>query len=107
MVGDRKEGSRAPTQADAIILDPLRSLPFPRPVLVGLLGYGADMTNAEEHDLTRYAVVVNDEEQYSIWPAGRSIPAGWHKVGVEGVKSECLAYIAEVWTDLRPLSIRR
>jgi MbtH protein len=65
------------------------------------------MTNADEDDLTRYSVVVNDEEQYSIWPADRSAPAGWHAAGVEGSKSECLAHISEVWTDLRPKSTRR
>lgn len=65
------------------------------------------MADVEENDLTRYVVVVNDEEQYSIWPAGRIIPAGWRAVGIEGTKSVCLSYIGEVWTDLRPLSIRR
>jgi len=55
----------------------------------------------------RYRVVVNDEEQYSIWPLSRSIPAGWREVGREGSKDECLAHVAEVWTDLRPLSLRR
>jgi MbtH protein len=65
------------------------------------------MNDADEQDLTRYAVVVNDEEQYSIWPLGRSVPAGWRTVGAEGTKSDCLAHIAEVWTDLRPLSVRR
>lgn len=65
------------------------------------------MTDAEKDDPMRYVVVVNDEEQYSIWPDGRSIPAGWRAVGIEGAKSVCLSYIGEVWTDLRPLSIRR
>jgi MbtH protein len=65
------------------------------------------MTDEDEEGPTHYAVVVNDEEQYSIWPTDRSIPAGWHSVGVEGAKSDCLAHIAEVWTDLRPLSARR
>ncbi len=65
------------------------------------------MTDADEQDTTRYAVVVNDEDQYSIWPVGRSIPAGWHPVGIEGVKSDCLSHIAAAWTDLRPLSVRR
>jgi MbtH protein len=65
------------------------------------------MTDADEQDLTRYAVVVNDEEQFSIWPNSRSIPGGWHTVGVEGSKKDCLARIAEIWTDLRPLSVRR
>lgn len=51
-------------------------------------------------------VVVNHEEQYSIWPADRDLPLGWHKVGKQGTKAECLAYIEEVWTDMRPLSLR-
>ena len=54
-----------------------------------------------------YKVVVNHEEQYSIWPAGREIPLGRTAVGKEGLKSECLAYIEEVWTDMRPLSLRK
>jgi len=54
-----------------------------------------------------YRVVVNHEEQYSIWPVEREIPAGWKPAGKEGLKSECLAYIEEVWTDMRPLSLRR
>jgi MbtH protein len=54
-----------------------------------------------------YDVVVNDEEQYSIWFAGRELPAGWRKAGKTGPKAECLAYVDEVWTDMRPLSLRR
>ncbi|MEV0398296.1 MbtH family protein [Polymorphospora rubra] len=65
------------------------------------------MTDSDERDDTRYAVVVNHEEQYSIWPEGRQIPAGWRADGVAGTKDECLAHIARVWTDLRPLSARR
>jgi MbtH protein len=53
-----------------------------------------------------YKVVVNHEEQYSIWPAEREIPAGWKEAGKSGNKAECLAYIEEVWTDMRPLSRR-
>ena len=53
-----------------------------------------------------YDVVVNDEEQYSLWAAGRAIPDGWRTVGVRGTKEQCLAYITEVWTDMRPLSLR-
>ena len=56
---------------------------------------------------TRYEVVVNDEEQYSIWPHGREIPAGWRATGVSGTKQECLAHIEQVWTDMRPLSLRK
>ncbi len=54
-----------------------------------------------------YAVVRNDEEQYSIWPVGRDLPAGWRKNGFSGQKEDCLAHIDEVWTDIRPLSLRR
>lgn len=51
-------------------------------------------------------VVVNDEEQYSIWPAERANPAGWHDVGVRGTKESCLDHIETVWTDMRPASLR-
>jgi MbtH protein len=54
-----------------------------------------------------YIVVINEEEQYSIWPEWRQIPAGWRAVGKSGTKDECVAYIDEVWTDMRPLSLRR
>ena len=53
-----------------------------------------------------YAVVVNDEEQYSLWPAERALPGGWREAGRRGSREECLAYVDEVWTDLRPLSAR-
>jgi MbtH protein len=62
------------------------------------------MTN---DDLTQYKVVVNDEEQYSIWFADREPPAGWKAVGKEGPKEECLAHIETVWRDMRPLSLRK
>ena len=52
-------------------------------------------------------VVVNDEEQYSIWFVDRAVPAGWREAGKEGTKEECLAYIEKVWTDMRPLSLRK
>ena len=54
-----------------------------------------------------YEVVINDEEQYSIWPTGRELPAGWRAAGKNGPKDDCLAYIGEVWSDMRPLSLRR
>ncbi|PZQ12926.1 MAG: MbtH family protein [Ancylobacter novellus] len=54
-----------------------------------------------------FHVVVNHEEQYSIWPTYRDVPAGWRTVGKTGPKAECVAYIDEVWTDMRPLSLRR
>ena len=61
----------------------------------------------EDDDQTRYMVVVNHEEQYSIWPEGREIPAGWKEAGKRGLKAECLEWIKEVWTDMRPLSLRK
>lgn len=63
------------------------------------------MTDAPQ--ARQYAVVVNDEEQYSIWPEGRDLPAGWRRDGFAGAEDECLAYIDETWTDMRPASLRR
>jgi MbtH protein len=60
-----------------------------------------------EEDNNIYTVVVNHEEQYSIWLDGREIPLGWKEVGKKGLKTECLEYIKEVWTDMRPLSVRK
>jgi len=53
-----------------------------------------------------FEVVVNDEEQYSIWPADGDLPRGWKAVGRAGSKRECLDHIESVWTDLRPRSVR-
>ncbi|HZE24997.1 MAG TPA: MbtH family protein, partial [Blattabacteriaceae bacterium] len=64
-------------------------------------------SNAEKEDTTIYKVVMNHEEQYSIWPDYKGIPRGWTHVGKTGPKAECLAYIKEVWTDMRPLSLRK
>lgn len=61
----------------------------------------------DSEDTTLYQVVVNHEEQYSIWPVGRELPLGWREAGKSGSKEECLAYIKEVWTDMRPLSLRK
>ncbi len=61
----------------------------------------------EREDNTIYKVVVNHEEQYSIWPVDKDNPLGWKDVGKTGTKAECLAYIKEVWTDMRPLSLRK
>jgi MbtH protein len=58
-------------------------------------------------DSTIYKVVLNHEEQYSIWPASRQNPLGWNDAGKSGSKQECLAYIKEVWTDITPLSVRK
>lgn len=57
-------------------------------------------------DTIVYRVVVNHEEQYSIFPMHREIPAGWTDAGKQGTKAECLAYIEQVWTDMRPQSLR-
>ncbi|MEP7273251.1 MAG: MbtH family NRPS accessory protein [Acidobacteriota bacterium] len=54
-----------------------------------------------------YKVVINHEEQYSIWRADRDLPLGWRESGKQGGRAECLAYINEVWTDMRPLSLRK
>jgi uncharacterized protein YbdZ (MbtH family) len=61
----------------------------------------------DKEDNTIYKVVVNHEEQYSIWPEYKENPLGWKDVGKAGAKAECLAYIKEVWTDMRPLSLRK
>ncbi|MBB4920514.1 MbtH family protein [Streptosporangium saharense] len=53
-----------------------------------------------------YVVVVNDEDQYSIWPEERALPAGWADAGHRGSEDECLAHIERVWTDMRPRSLR-
>jgi MbtH protein len=55
----------------------------------------------------QFKVVVNPEEQYSIWPSDRENAPGWSDAGKRGSKEECLAHIKEVWTDMRPLSLRR
>ncbi|MBT2491913.1 MbtH family protein [Streptomyces sp. ISL-96] len=60
----------------------------------------------EQTDDRTYRVVRNDEEQYSIWWAERELPAGWTAEGTEGTREQCLARIAEVWTDMRPRSLR-
>jgi MbtH protein len=57
-------------------------------------------------DEVTYTVVMNHEEQYSIWPADREIPPGWTSANKTGSKEECLAHIESVWTDMRPLSLR-
>ncbi len=65
------------------------------------------MWDDEQEDTRTYKVVINHEEQYSIWPVDRENPLGWKDAGKEGTKQECLDYIEEVWTDMRPLSLRK
>jgi MbtH protein len=61
----------------------------------------------EDDTQREYRVVCNKEEQYSVWPTSHALPLGWQASDKVGAKAECLAYIDEVWTDLRPLSVRR
>ncbi|BAZ51975.1 MbtH domain-containing protein [Nostoc sp. NIES-4103] len=65
------------------------------------------MNRDDKKDTKVYTVVINQEEQYSIWPADMQSPLGWKEVGKKGLKEECLAYIQDVWTDMKPLSLRR
>ncbi len=65
------------------------------------------MQRDDNEDTTIYKVVVNHEEQYSIWPLERQNPLGWQDAGKSGPKEECLNYIKAVWTDMRPLSVRK
>ena len=65
------------------------------------------MSADESDEGTTYKVVVNHEEQYSIWPSDRQNALGWRDAGKSGTKQQCLDYITGVWTDMRPLSLRR
>ena len=60
----------------------------------------------EDEDRTEYVAVINDEEQYSIWPSDRELPFGWSEAGKRGTRAEVLAWIEQVWTDMRPQSLR-
>ena len=65
------------------------------------------MDHDKQEDTGIYKVIVNGEEQYSIWPADRENASGWRDAGRVGTKKECLAFVKEVWTDMRPLSLRK
>lgn len=65
------------------------------------------MQDQASETIPQYDVVANDEEQYSIWPLGKQLPLGWRTVGMSGAKEACLDYIKTVWTDMRPLSLRK
>lgn len=81
--------------------------PISSPADAGEPGGADEEAGVEDReDKTIYDVVVNDEEQYSIWPSHKEIPAGWKKEGTSGLKAECLAHIEKVWTDMRPRSLR-
>ena len=64
------------------------------------------MFDDDAADTREYDVVVNGEEQYSVWPVGRPLPAGWRAVGFSGRRAECLSHVEEIWVDMRPLSVR-
>jgi MbtH protein len=53
-----------------------------------------------------FMVVVNDQEQYAIWPAGCDLPAGWRSEGTHGDEQECVRRVEAVWTDMRPRDLR-
>jgi MbtH protein len=65
------------------------------------------MSDDGQEGTTAYKVLINHEEQYSLWPADVEIPLGWRDTGKSGSKDECVAYVDEVWTDMRPLSLRQ
>ena len=65
------------------------------------------MSDQDREDTTIYTAVMNHEEQYSIWPADRENAPGWKDAGKQGPKAECLEHIKQVWTDMRPLSLRK
>ncbi len=59
-----------------------------------------------DEDTTTYQVLRNEEEQYSLWPVMLDVPAGWTEVGKQGTRTECMSYVDEAWTDMRPRSLR-
>lgn len=65
------------------------------------------MKTNDEENIKTYQVVVNHEEQYSVWQYDKELPSGWKSIGKSGSKLKCLAHIDEVWTDMRPLSLRK
>jgi MbtH protein len=67
---------------------------------------GGNMDFDENERKEQFAVLINDEEQYSLWPVTKQVPNGWRKTGKEGTKEECGAYVNTVWTDMRPLTAR-
>jgi MbtH protein len=66
------------------------------------------MMYSDNEDVAQiYTVLINDEEQYSLWLSHKEIPAGWKSVGITGTKAECMEYVDKVWTDITPLSVRK
>ncbi len=66
-----------------------------------------DQIKPSQNDEPLFTVIVNAEEQYSIWPPDKEIPPGWKPTGKVGTKVDCLNYVKEIWTDMRPLSLRK
>jgi len=64
------------------------------------------MNTTNEKENIKFCVVVNNEDQYSIWPCDKDLPLGWEKTGAEGTEKICLDYIEKVWTDMRPRSLK-
>ena len=64
------------------------------------------MGREEAEDTAMYVVVVNHEEQYSIWPEGKRLPLGWLTAAKRGGRAECLEWVGQVWTDMTPASLR-
>ncbi len=75
--------------------------------LLPLVALPVVATPAHAQSTDTYKVVINHEEQYSIWPVDRETLRGWENSGISGTKQECFDYIEEVWTDMRPLSLRK
>jgi MbtH protein len=75
---------------------------MPRSVTVNIMS-----TSILDDDITVFVVVLNHEEQCSIWPADRELPAGWRAEGTSGTRPVCLARIEQLWTDMRPLGLRK
>jgi MbtH protein len=72
-----------------------------------IISNGRDKRMQDKENKRLYSVVINSEEQYSIWLSDKAVPPGWVKVGYSGEKSQCLDYIKEIWQDIRPLSLRK
>ncbi len=97
------------TQCEKYLIDRLRMGAYLFTALSTLIRFDKEdiMQEDEQEDKTIYKVVVNHEEQYSIWPVDRENALGWTDEGKSGTKEECLAHIKKVWTDMRPLSLRK
>lgn len=64
------------------------------------------MTHMLEDESGIYTAVINAEEQYSIWPVNRELPAGWTRVGSAGSRAAVLTFINSTWLDMRPRTLR-